>query len=189
MIDNYSVIKKRSSLSNTAGILEVIQAISDMVEEGIILDFVIGGGAATSLYEVPYFTEDIDFFCTYKQNSIFVILDPLFEYLKSRGGRWEERKGKKVFVLGVWPVDFTPATTKLVEEAMQNANLFEVSGTHFKMFSPEYLVAVALETNRSKDRYKAEMLLSNAKVDLPLLEEILKKYNLFEKYLDLKERL
>lgn len=190
MVEKYSTLKKRSAVSNTAGMMEVIQTINEMKEDGVILDFVIGGGAATSLYAVPYTTEDIDFFCIYKQSSIFIILDPLFDYLKERGGRWIERNGKKTFILGIWPIDFTPATTDLVTEAMKNAKTLQIDSVAFKIFSPEYLVAVALETNRAKDLLKVHALFDHDKVDIKILEDLLTRYNLgnrWEKFLSSRE--
>ncbi len=182
MVERYSTVNKRAEIANTAGMIDVFRVMNEMVEDGIIKDYVIGGGAATSLYAVPYLTEDIDFFCYYNQSSIFIILDPLFEYLKERGGKWVEKEGNKKFILGLWPIDFTPDSTPLVKEAMENANKVVVGGVSFKLFTPEYLVAVALETGRKKDERKSIQLLEHKKVDISKLEEILTKHNLIERW-------
>jgi hypothetical protein len=58
---------------------------------------------------------------------------------------------KEYVVLGGWPVQILPAYKPLVEEAIRNAKPVKYGDIDTKVFSPEYLCALALDTGRTKD--------------------------------------
>jgi hypothetical protein len=71
-------------------------------------------------------------------------LQPIFDYLKSRGGRME---GEYILVDG-WPVQFLPAANPLAQEALERAVENDVSGMPARVFTAEHLAAIALQTGR-----------------------------------------
>jgi hypothetical protein len=52
----------------------------------------------------------------------------------------------------------------------------------------EYLIAVMLQTYRPKDRERLVKIFEEAKIDLKILNKILKKYGLYDKYFQFKEK-
>ena len=183
MVDKYSSIKKRSSVADIQGVLPILVLLNEMVEDNIIQDFAIGGGFATGLHDVPYTTEDIDVFCVFNIKTTFIDLSPIYKYLQARGAKWEGNE----FLVGTWPIEFIPPTNELSEEALNNAMRIEIKGVQTKLFTPEYLVAIALDTNRPKDKLKAIDLVSGGRVDISLLEKILEKHNLNSRWQILKK--
>src|SRR5437867_10559117 len=49
------------------------------------------------------------------------------------------------WVISGWPVQFIPPTSPLVEEALANAAEMQVDGLSARVFTPEYLAAIALQ--------------------------------------------
>lgn len=179
MIEKYSMLKKRSALTDISGIKEVLILLNEMREDGILDQFAIGGGIATALYVEPYTTSDIDIFCYLKQSFIIVSLSPIYEYLQARGAKIE----KEYLRVGIWPIQFIlPQKDSLPEEALKNANTVSISGVETRIFTPEYLAAIALQVFRGKDRKKIQDLLEFDKLNIPALEKILQKYKLLEKW-------
>ena len=58
----------------------------------------------------------------------------------------------------------------------------EYESMRVKVFKPEYLLAIAIDVGRLKDIAKASMLLTQTKLDRNLLDYILKRYNLKDKF-------
>jgi len=51
----------------------------------------------------------------------------------------------------------------------------------------EYLAAVMFQTYRAKDRERLLKIFEEAKVDLKFLRKLLKKFNLYERYIRFRE--
>lgn len=177
MVERYSRLK-RSSLANVEGILPILVVLNEMVEDHVIQNFAIGGGFATSLHDVPYTTEDIDVFCSFGVSTSLIDPSPIFKYLQERGAKWVGHELK----LGTWPIEFIPPTSKLSEEALEKAQTVTISGVTTRIFTPEYLVAVALETNRPKDKLKALELYQHGKINESLLRGLLSRYDLLSRW-------
>jgi len=104
---------------------------------------------------------------------------PLFDYLRTRG---YEIKGEHTYIKG-FPVQFLPAGKKLIDEAIDEANEFELSdGTVVRVMSPEHLVAIMLDTGRLKDFLRINVFLEHDAVNREDLQIILEKHNLAEKW-------
>jgi predicted nucleotidyltransferase len=80
------------------------------------------------------------------------------------------------------PVQFLPAYNALVEEALGQAREIDYDGVPARVVRAEHLIAVALQTGRSKDRARVAMLREQASLDLNLLADILKRHQLEEKW-------
>lgn len=131
-------------------IREVIQTINQMQAEGVIERYAIGGAVAATFYLEPVATLDVDIFITFKAEvgSLIVSPQPIFDYLKTRGGTMQ---GEYIVVAG-WPVQFLPPTSPLVEEALREAVTRDVDGVPARVFTAEHLAAIALQTGRAKDK-------------------------------------
>ncbi len=91
-------------------------------------------------------------------------------------------KGEYFYVEG-FPVQFLPTGKRLLNEAVDEANEFELpDGTIVRVMSPEHLVAVMLQTGRLKDYLRIGLFLQHKVVNIEELEKLLAKYSLVEKW-------
>lgn len=121
-----------------------------MQADGVIGRYAIGGAVGATFYLEPVATLDVDVFITYRPEAGKLIASPqlIFDYLKARGGRME---GEYIVVAG-WPVQFLPAASPLLEEALAQAVEKDVAGMSARVFTAEHLAAIALQTGRAKDK-------------------------------------
>ena len=75
----------------------------------------------------------------------------------------------------------------MAEAATDQADLVEIEGVQVPVLSPEYLVAVMLETNRSKDKLRATMFLEQDAVNLDELKILVERFDLEEKWQKLNQ--
>jgi len=61
---------------------------------------------------------------------------------------------------------------------VRTAKPIEYEGVPAKIFRPEYIIAIAANVGRHKDLARIEQLMTQAKIDDALLDEILHRYNL-----------
>ena len=66
----------------------------------------------------------------------------------------------------------------MTEEAVQNAKSIEYERVPAKVFSPEYIIAIAASVGRHKDFARIEQMLDQVRIDKALLDDILHRYNL-----------
>jgi predicted nucleotidyltransferase len=157
---------------------KVIKVLDDMVKNGVIKDYAIGGSVAVMVYTELFLTKDTDIFI-YPQltPSGLVHLSLIHEYLSSKGYKM---RGQYYIIEGM-TVDFVPVYNRLVEEAMENLISVKYSGNiKMNVFRAEYLIAIAIQTGRPQDKEKVRKLtnFSNTKIDDKLLKEIIKRHNL-----------
>ena len=69
-------------------IQEVILAINEMLSDGVIDRYAIGGAVGATFYLEPVATIDVDVFVTFKSapGGLLVSPQPIFDYLKAHGG-------------------------------------------------------------------------------------------------------
>lgn len=157
--------------------LEVLNKLKD---SGLIEDYAIGGGIATIFYTEPIFTYDLDVFVIVKTEpeSKIISLTPIYDHLTDKGYPW---KGEHIIIEG-FPVQFIPIESGIEREAVENSRIVTYSGVKIRILSAEYLIAIALKVGRRKDLEKAARLLEEAEINKTVLERILKKYTLLEKF-------
>jgi hypothetical protein len=160
---------------------KALKVIRELHKSGLILSYAIGGGIAATYYIEPILTYDLDIFFIPKTEGLEV-LSPIYRELKKRGYSLE----KELVIIEGIPVQFIPVYNNLVKEAVETAVESMYKKVRTRILRPEYLLAIALQTNRSKDRERAIQLLDQAKLDSRLLTALLKKYGLREKYRNLK---
>jgi hypothetical protein len=86
-------------------------------------------------------------------------------------------EGEYVVIAG-WPVQFLPAGSALVQEALAAAVEKDVEGTPARVFTAEHIAAIALETGRAKDKARVLQFIEAGALDLPRLHEILARQGL-----------
>lgn len=77
--------------------------------------------------------------------------------------RWAEKKSYKPYkehiVIEEIPVQFIPVYNELVKEAVENSADEKYGKTKTRILKAEYLIAIMLQTFRSKDREKIKILI------------------------------
>lgn len=71
---------------------------------------------------------------------------------------------------------------KLLEEALDQARETRYESTRTRVLSIEHLVAICLQTGRDKDRERIHLFRREGKIDLSLLDSILQRYGLLERW-------
>ena len=156
---------------------KVFEVLEEIKKKGLVEDYAIGGAFATIRWTEPFLTEDLDVFLKLKHREKTGIIDlsPIYNYLKEKGYQWRKQW---IIIEGV-PVDFIVAD-ELEEEAIDNSSEVEIEGMKIKIFSPEYLIAIAVRTGRDKDIHRIKRLLDFA--DKKKLKKILLRWNLLTKF-------
>src|SRR5437764_12990778 len=95
--------------------------------------------------------------------------ETIFRYFRDRGCAME---GEHIVIAG-WPIQFLPAGSALVQEALAKAVEKDVEGTPALVFTAEHLAAIALETGRAKDKARVLQFIEADAIDLDQVQEIL----------------
>src|SRR5207302_1711628 len=110
-------------------------------------NYAIGGAVGAAMYLEPFHTKDFDVFIAIDQKGILFDLSGIYAYLTQRGfqaeGQW--------IVIGEWKVEFLPPYNVLTDEALREAIMIPWDGISVRVMRPEHLVAICLETGRTKD--------------------------------------
>jgi len=165
---------------------ETIEAINQMQAAGVIGRYAIGGAVGATLYLEPAATLDVDIFVVLPttHESSLLRLAPLYDFLKSHGGRIEYEH----IVVGGWPLQFLPPSNDLEREAVEQALPTEVEGVATWVMSAEYLVAIALNTGRSKDHVRIVQFIEQNAVDRNKLQAVLERHGLTSKWQQFERR-
>ncbi|PYL80468.1 MAG: hypothetical protein DMF21_08765 [Verrucomicrobia bacterium] len=157
-------------------IKEAIQIINRMEADGVIERYAIGGAVGATFYLEPVATLDVDVFIEFRAEpgSRLVSLEPIFTYLRDRGCTME---GEHIVIAG-WPVQFLPANSNLLQEALVAAVEKSVEGTSARVFTAEHIAAIALQTGRAKDKARVLQFIEANAVDLGRVREILTRHGL-----------
>ncbi len=154
---------------------EALEALNRLVTDGVIEDYAIGGAIGAAFYIKAAQTEDIDAFVFLPASvSGLVSLSPVYEALHKLGGIVDREHVR----FGEWPLQILPDANPLIAEAIHQAIAVDYDGTSTRVFRPEHLCAVALQTGRSKDRLRVRMFLEQGAVDLERLKELLSRFDL-----------
>ena len=159
---------------------DVLRTVNQMLTDGVIERYAIGGAVGATFYLEPVSTLDVDIFIEVHAapGSLIVTLDPIFRYLLGRGCVMEQ---EHVIISG-WPVQFLPPTSPLTEEALTNAIEMDVDGLRARVFTAEHLAAVALQTGRAKDKARLLQFHEAGVLDLKRFEKIIERHRLVDKW-------
>ena len=157
-------------------IRDVIVTINQMEADGVIDRYAIGGAVGATFYLEPVATLDVDVFVAFRvePGQLLVTPKPIFDYLISHGC---SMKGEYVMIAG-WPVQFLPPTGPLVEAALGDAVSMDVNGVFTRVFSAEYLAAIALQTGRAKDKARLLQFIEEGALDTERFKEIIRLHDL-----------
>jgi hypothetical protein len=159
-------------------IQEVIKTINQMQADGVIERYAIGGAVGATFYLEPVATLDVDIFVAFKAEagSLLVSPQPIFDYLKTRGGTMQ---GEYIIIAG-WPVQFLPPTGPLADEALREAVTHDVTGIPARVFTAEHLAAIALQTGRAKDKARVLQFVETGALDAAGFQAIVNRHGLAE---------
>jgi len=154
--------------------------LNHVERDGVINRYAIGGAVAATFYLEPVSTLDVDVFISFKPQgeSIIVSPAPIFDYFKKFGCKME---GEYIVISG-WPVQFLPATGPLLEEALANAVEVDVEGTPARVFTAEYVAAIALQTGRAKDKARLLQFVEAGAIKTHDFEKIVEKHGLSQQW-------
>ena len=144
------------------------------------------GSIASSAYGERRSTLDVDVFIAFKpqQESIIVSPAPIFDYLKGFGCKMED----DYIVISGWPVQFLPASGPLLEEALVKAAEVDVEGVPARVFTPEYLAAIALQTGRAKDKARLLQFVEAGVLESAKFEQLVDRHQLTDKWQRFKQQ-
>jgi hypothetical protein len=153
--------------------------LNELETAGLVERYAIGGAMAGFFYAEAVVTEDLDAFVLIKPPPAGLItLSPIYEFLKQRGAT-EERE--HLWLAGTL-LQVIPAFDALTEEAVREAATQTVGKTPTRVMRVEHLLAIALKTGRAKDRARMALLLDEADIDHPRLQEILSRHGLQDRW-------
>lgn len=158
------------------GIRDAIEMINQMQRDDVIDRYAIGGAVGATFYLEPVATLDVDVFVEFHiaPGSQIASPAPIFKYLRDRGCTME---GEHILIAG-WPVQFLPAGNALLQEALAAAVEKGVDGTPARVFTAEYIAAIALQTGRAKDKARLLQFIEAGALDLKQFQEILAHHGL-----------
>jgi hypothetical protein len=158
---------------------EVFRVINQMVDDGIIPTYAIGGAIGATFYVEPFATTDVDVFIPVVSSpGGLVSLAPIYQYLTEKG---YQAVHQDVDIEG-WYVQFLPINSPIVQEAVDSANVFDVEGIAVRVMPPEHLALNALTTGRPKDLARVQMFLQQGCVTQASLLEMAKRFKVEDKW-------
>jgi hypothetical protein len=152
---------------------EVLRAANGLAAANLIEDWALGGALAAIYYIEPFATYDADIFFIPVDKDLTAGIPAIYAHLRSSGWQVE---GEYLIVQG-FPVQFL-AARGLTEDAVREANPIEFEGVPAKVFSAEYIVAIAASVGRHKDLARIEQMLEQSGIDRSRLEKILETHKL-----------
>lgn len=158
---------------------KTLQIINQLRDEGIFKDYAVAGAVASIFYIEPITTYDLDILIVVSEdNTSLVSLEPIYDWFRQNGYQFDK---EHILIEGI-PVQFIPVFTDLVRDALNNSLEKKYADTLIKVVSPEYLIAIMLNTFRQKDRERILRFVEEFDINYEFLNEILKKFDLVDKY-------
>lgn len=159
----------------------VLRVLNELVADGYLKQYAIGGGVGVLYYVEPVLTYDFDVVCHFPDEGLLIDPSPLFGELRRRGFVFGEED--RVVISGV-PVQFIPAEPGLMEEALRAAADVRIDDVPTRILTLEFLMANMLRLHRPKDRAKLALIAESHPTcyDYRVLKEILKRHGLLGKW-------
>jgi hypothetical protein len=155
-----------------------LKALNRLVTDRVIENYAIGGAIGASFYLPAMQTEDIDVFVFLPVGAgPLVSLNPVYEALKALGGEIE----REYVRFGKWPVQILTDANALIAEAIREAADTDYDGIPTRVFTPEHLCAIALQTGRSKDYARVILFLEENEVEVDALSALAARFGLSDR--------
>ena len=158
---------------STIPLADILRAANELVSAGLIENYALGGALAAIYYVEPFTTYDADILFIASDKTLNAGIPAIYSHLQSKG--W--RVAREHLLVKDFPVQFL-AASGLTEEAVREAKPIEYEGVPAKVFRPEHIIAIAASVGRHKDLARIEQLMSYAKIDEAMLDDILRRHNL-----------
>jgi hypothetical protein len=162
-----------------------MQAVCDILEqllrEGIVNRYAVGGATAAGFHGEPLATRDVDVFVFLDppHGSMLVTLDPVFRRLGELGFNEFEEEG---LLIHGFPVQFLSAAPGLEAEAVEQAMIVEWEDHRLRIMRPEHLAVIALTVGRPKDRARLVYLVELPDFNTESFRQILTRFQLFNRW-------
>ena len=127
-----------------------------------------------TFYLEPISTYDLDIFVLFESPPLILTLTPIYDFLRARG---HEPERDAINVCG-WPVQFLPAESSLLREAVEQAVTVDFEGVPTRVMTAEHLKAIALQTGRAKDFTRILAFVESGRLDSAKLRAILQGHAL-----------
>jgi len=163
---------------------QALKLANEMEGKGIIGKYAIGGAIGTIYWTEAYATKDLDLFLRLPSSRGGLIIMPFMNYLAAQGYSFTAQYVK----VGNLMVDFLGVYNPLTEEALDNAVEIDVYNIPTRVFRPEYLLTIALQTGRVQDLEKIIKLYEQCQLDEKYLEKIIERHELTGKWNEFKEK-
>ena len=156
---------------------KVCQILEQLVANGTLSGYAIGGATAAGFHGEPLATLDVDVFvfAESQPGALLVSLEPIYTELRRLG--FTEHEKECVIVHGL-PVQFIVASSSLESEALRQAQVERWEDKQVRVMRPEHLAALAIQTGRPKDRARVVYLLSLPQFNRAAFEEIARRHGL-----------
>lgn len=155
-----------------------LKAMNRLVADGVIQNYAIGGAIGASFYLPAMQTEDIDVFVFLPAGQgLLVSLTPVYDALKTMGGIVE----REYVRFADWPLQILTDANPLIVESIHDAVEVDYEGIPTRVFRPEHLCAIALQTGRSKDYARVILFLEQNEVNRQRLSELVSRYGLTDR--------
>jgi len=161
----------------------VCDTLEQLLQEGVIKQYAIGGATAAGFHGEPLATRDIDVFVFVDPapGKFLVTLSPIFARLEQLGFTEFDEEG--ILIHG-FPVQFLSASRGLETEAVTAARVVEWDNHRMRVITPEHLAALALSVGRPKDRARLVYLAELPNFDPSTFLEILNRHGLTQRGLE-----
>jgi hypothetical protein len=164
---------------------KTFQTLNDLEARGLVTRYAIGGAFGWSFYTEPIVTFDVDVFVFLpNSDSPLVSLSPIYDHLRGLGC---EVRHEHVMIAGT-AIQFLVAPKPVVEEAIREAAEKAFKQVRIRVFSPEHLMAVMLDTGRPKDFARLAQVVESVAYDDTKLAGILERHALTAAWQKFKER-
>jgi hypothetical protein len=157
---------------------QVLLALNTLVKNGTIETYAIGGAIGAAFYIDAVQTEDVDAFVFLPEAASGLIsLTTIYSALEALGGTVE----REYVRFGEWPLQILPDSTPLVTEAIHEARTEDFDGIPTRVFQPEHLCGIALQTGRAKDLLRVSMFLEQKQVNVETLRKLAERFGLSDR--------
>jgi hypothetical protein len=158
---------------------EALRALNRLIELKVIENYGVGGAIGAAFYIDAMQTEDVDAFVVLPASgSLLASLSPIYEALEDLGGVVE----REYVRFGDWPLQVLTDANPLIAEAIAEAMPVDYGDVPTRVFRPEYLCAIALQTGRAKDYLRVRTFLEQGAVDAAELEMLVGRFGLQEAF-------
>ncbi len=155
----------------------VCDTLEQLVSEGTLKHYAIGGATAAGFHGEPLATRDVDVFVFLDAipGSLLVSLESVFTRLSELGFYEFEEEG---LLIHGFPVQFLSASPGLESEAVDSAMVVEWDQHRMRVMRPEHLAAIALTVGRPKDRARLVYLAELPQFDSARFIDVLTRHGL-----------